>query len=83
MTHAYEMAVFVVAVNRVGSEEGSQCYGTSMIVSPHGEVLAKAGETQDEVVSAVIDLTEVNRNGMLLAGYRHEIYERITEPPRG
>ena len=83
VTHAYEMAVFAVAINRAGSEEGWPFYGTSMIVSPYGDVLDKAGESEDRIVSATLDLNEVGRNGMPFRDYRPEIYGRITQPPNG
>ncbi len=83
ITHAYEMAVFAVAINRVGTEEGLRYYGTTMIVSPYGETLAQGGADNDEVVSAVLDLNRVGRNGMALRDFRPELYGRITRPPRG
>lgn len=86
MTHvirAYENAVFVVGINRVGLEEGRQHYGTTMIVNPYGDVLAKARENEEKVVSAIIDLKEVGRDGTIFRDYRPEIYSSITKPPKG
>lgn len=80
---AYENAVFVVAINRVGLEEGRQHFGTTMIVNPYGDVVAKAGENEEKVVSAILDLNEVGRDGTIFRDYRPEIYGRITKPPKG
>lgn len=83
VTHAYEMGVFVVAINRVGIEEEHQCYGTTMIVNPYGDVLAQGGQAENEVVSAILDLNEVGRSGIPFRDYKPELYDRITRPPKG
>jgi N-carbamoylputrescine amidase len=83
VTYARENAVFVLAVNRVGLEEGRQHFGTTMIVDPCGDVLAKAGESEEKIVSAVLDLNEVGMDGTIFRDYRPEIYGRITKPPKG
>jgi N-carbamoylputrescine amidase len=49
---------YVVGANRVGYDEegfGFPWFGSSMIVDPHGEVIAAAGDTDDEVTTAEID----------------------------
>ncbi len=83
ITHAYEMAVFAGAINRVGVEDGVKYYGTTMIVNPYGETLAQGSQDKDEVVSSVVDLSQVGRTGMSLRDFRPELYESITRPPRG
>ena len=57
---AIENQMFVVASNRVGVSRGTEFFGHSMIVSPWGEVLAE-GEEDETILTAEIDLTEVER----------------------
>ena len=83
ITRADDNGVFVVGINRVGVEERCQYYGTTLIISPYGEILAKGGEKEDEVVSAIIDLNQVGRDGRIFRDYRPELYHRLTNPPKG
>jgi predicted amidohydrolase len=53
---AYANAVFVVGVAKAGVEDGMELIGGSCIVSPQGQVLARAATTGDEVIVARIDL---------------------------
>jgi beta-ureidopropionase len=56
--------VYVVGVNRVGSDRGESprnWFGTSMIVSPEGEIIARAGDKKDEIIYADIDLTLIDK----------------------
>jgi N-carbamoylputrescine amidase len=81
IVRAYENAVFVIGINRVGLEEKREHFGSTMIVNPKGDVLAKAGEEEEKVVLATLDLCEVGRDGKVFRDYRPEIYQRITKPP--
>ncbi len=58
---------FVAAVNRVGVENGDEFYGTSLVCDPRGNVIAKAGDKEDEVVVSEVDLDQVadTRNNWL------------------
>lgn len=78
---AFENGVFVVAINRVGKEEGRQHFGTSLIASPSGEILNKAGESEETVVSATLNLEEVHRGASFFRDVRPEIYGRLTQSP--
>lgn len=60
-TRALENGVYAVMACRPDSEEGIDYTGSSVIVSPRGEVLAKAGVEEESVISAEIDLREVER----------------------
>ncbi|MEM5786175.1 MAG: carbon-nitrogen hydrolase [Syntrophobacteraceae bacterium] len=71
-SHAIANGLPVISSNRVGfepvpgdSERGQIFWGTSMILGPQGEFLAKASEDREEVLTAEIDLarTEVVRRG--------------------
>ena len=75
-TRAYENGVFVAAVNRVGKEEGREFFGNSMIVSPRGDIVARAGQ-QEAIISATVDLGEIDKARIekpILRDLRPEIY---------
>jgi N-carbamoylputrescine amidase len=60
-SHAIANGCYVVAPNRVGHEvpdggEGIEFWGQSFICDPSGEILAKASETDDEVLVVEVDL---------------------------
>ncbi len=60
-SHAIANGCYVVAPNRVGHEapdggDGIEFWGQSFICDPSGEILAKAGATNDEVLVAEVDL---------------------------
>jgi N-carbamoylputrescine amidase len=78
--HAVANGVFVAAVNRVGSENGINFYGSSFVCGPDGRVLAKAGRTSTEVVLADLDPAAINRwrqHFPLLHQRRPEVYSPI------
>ncbi len=56
---AIENQFFVIASNRVGEDPTGHFFGHSMIISPTGEIIAEAGESE-EVLLAQIDLAEVD-----------------------
>ncbi|MFA8299608.1 MAG: nitrilase-related carbon-nitrogen hydrolase [Hyphomicrobiales bacterium] len=47
-------SVYFVTTNRVGIDNGLRFNGNSMIVDPRGEILARASETEAEVISCSI-----------------------------
>jgi len=57
--HAVANGVFVVAVNRVGLENGVRFWGGSFVCDPLGVVIARAGRDRDEVLVVDCDLTRV------------------------
>ena len=56
---AYANLCFVVGVAKAGVEDGVELIGGSAIVSPLGQVLAKAATTGDELVTARLDLDQM------------------------
>lgn len=53
---AYQNAMWVAAAGKVGYEDGIHMIGSSAIVAPTGEIVAKtASDTDDEVIVARID----------------------------
>jgi predicted amidohydrolase len=80
---AYENHMFVVGVAKAGVEDGLELIGGSCIISPLGEVLARAATSGDELVAAQIDLdhTREARERWNFFGRRHpEHYGAITAP---
>ena len=53
---AYHNGAFVVGVAKGGIEEGVESLAQSVIIAPSGQIIAQAITTEDEVVSAVLDL---------------------------
>ena len=57
-SHAIANGCFVVAVNRVGKENGTKFWGNSMVVGPFGQIIDEAGE-KEEIVISEIDLNDI------------------------
>jgi beta-ureidopropionase len=58
--HAVDNVYYVGGVNRVGQDQDggpNTFYGSSMWVNPRGEILAQAGDSEDEVLVAELDLS--------------------------
>lgn len=80
---AIENQLYMVCVNRVGSEEfqgvGEQMFfGSSMIVNPWGEILVSGNEKEEVLLTAEIDLAMVDkiRNDInVFKDRRPEIYK--------
>jgi N-carbamoylputrescine amidase len=50
--------MFVIAVNRVGNEDGLEFYGSSFISTPMGEILAQAPRDEPAVLVAELDFSQ-------------------------
>jgi N-carbamoylputrescine amidase len=59
--HAIANGVFVVVVNRVGSEGGIRFWGQSFVADPFGRVLARASSDAEDVLVVECDLAEIER----------------------
>jgi predicted amidohydrolase len=57
---AIENALPVAYCNLVGVEEGLKFFGGSVIIGPRGNILAKAKVYEEDVISADVDLKEVD-----------------------
>jgi len=64
---AYQNAVWVGAAGKCGAEDGHAMIGSSMIVAPSGEIVARASYEDDEVIVANIDLA-------LGEGFREHVF---------
>ena len=86
--HAVANGLPVLAVNRVGFEaspdpqaSGIRFWGNSFIAGPQGELLAKAGTEQEEILTAVVDLARsesVRRIWPFLRDRRIDAYQDLT-----
>ncbi|MEY2562890.1 MAG: omega-amidase [Verrucomicrobiota bacterium] len=74
---AIENQSYVVVSNRVGTDEGVTCCGSSAIIDPYGVVMASASTDREELVVADISLEAIVsvRNKMaVFAQRRPELY---------
>jgi len=53
--HAVANGCYVVAVNRVGEEDGTEFWGQSFVANPYGEVIARASATAEELDLALVE----------------------------
>lgn len=54
--HAIANGLFVVAVNRIGTEDGTNFFGSSFIADPYGRVLLQASQNLSTLLIADLDL---------------------------
>jgi predicted amidohydrolase len=89
---ATENHFHVVAADRVGEERGFRFSGHSQIVDFTGKVHAEAGETEETVLVAELDLVGADQNRVVrvpgqweydrIAARRPELYGLIAEPAK-
>ncbi len=89
-TRAIENVVYVMAVDRVGTERGCSFAGRSSIVDPNGDILAKAGSVEPEILYADIEPAKARQKRLIrvpgeyeldrIADRRPEFYSAITAP---
>jgi N-carbamoylputrescine amidase len=80
--HAMQNMCFVGGANRVGDEGGYDWYGSSVWVGPRGDVLARAGDSDDEILVAELDFGEVEsvrREWGFFRDRRPDLYTVLTE----
>lgn len=84
--HAVANVYYVCGVNKVGKDEGgspNHFFGTSMVVDPAGKVIARAGDTEDEIIYADLDLAqlaEMRRLWPMFRDRRPDAYGPICAP---
>jgi N-carbamoylputrescine amidase len=81
--HAIANGFFVGGVNRVGTELESEYYGASVFIDPIGQTVAQAGERDDEVLVADLDLErleEIRRAWPFYRDRRPDSYARVVQP---
>ena len=88
-TRALENKVHFVAVNRVGSERGTNFCGRSKIVNASGDTLVEASRDREEIVYAEVSLAEARQKHIVfkagefeldrMRDRRPELYGEITK----
>ena len=79
--HAVANGLPVVAVNRVGDEDGVPFWGTSFVCGPQGEIIYEASENEEESIIVELDLEhseQVRRWWPFLRDRRIDQYGDIT-----
>jgi N-carbamoylputrescine amidase len=83
--HAVANGYWIAAINRVGTEEplnSAKFYGSSYFCDPRGQIVAKASDSEDEVLMHDVDLDmnrEVRNTWQFLRDRRPELYGELTE----
>jgi predicted amidohydrolase len=80
---AYANACFVIGVAKAGVEDGVELIGGSAIISPQGQILARAATTGDELVTARIDLDQmlpVRKRWNFLGRRQPQHYATLLQP---
>ena len=72
-TRALENTVYAIAVNRIGEERGFRYIGRSSIAAPDGQVMACAGVSREQVISADIDVARARQKHLVRVPGLHEI----------
>ncbi|CDZ77475.1 N-carbamoyl-D-amino acid hydrolase [Legionella massiliensis] len=74
---------FIVAVNRIGIEDGLEFYGSSFISNPMGEILVQAPRNEPAVLVAELDFSQRALWGRLFpfaAQREPETYQELLKP---
>jgi beta-ureidopropionase len=85
--HAVTNLYYVCGVNKVGTDIGGSSrvhFGSSVIINPRGEILAQAGDRNEEVVVADVDLSVLPELRQMWGYYRDrrpDLYGPLAEPP--
>ena len=80
-TRALENGVFLAACNHVGREGDWQMSGKSMVIDPLGKIMAKASDSNEEIVMAEFNREQVidaRRRFPLFRDRRPDAYRAIT-----
>jgi N-carbamoylputrescine amidase len=80
-SHAIANGVFVVAVNRVGREDGIRFWGQSFVADPFGRVIARASSEREETLVVDCDLSlveQTRRHWPFLRDRRIDAYADLT-----
>jgi 5-aminopentanamidase len=73
VARAAENRIFLLTANRVGKERGGEFCGWSQIVDPYGRRLAEAGETEEALLLADIDVEQARDKDYVIPG-EYELY---------
>lgn len=71
--------VYIAVVNHAGIDDKIHYFGKSFVTNPRGDVIAMAGETEDELLIVEIDLNEIDRTRRQLPFLRDRRPETYTD----
>lgn len=78
MARAIENQSYMISSNRVGTDDGVTCCGSSAIIDPYGVTLASASTDREELVQADVSeeaITSVRNKMAVFAQRRPDVYE--------
>jgi predicted amidohydrolase len=73
LARAAENRIYLLTANRVGKERRGEFCGWSQIVDPYGKRLAEAGETEEALLVAEVDLEKARDKDYVIPG-EYELY---------
>jgi predicted amidohydrolase len=73
VARAAENRVYLLTANRVGKERSGEFCGWSQIVDPYGKRLAEAGETEEALLVADVDVEKARDKDYVIPG-EYELY---------
>jgi predicted amidohydrolase len=73
LARAAENRIYLLTANRVGTERRGSFCGWSQIVDPHGTRLAEAGETEEALLLADVDVARARDKDYVIPG-EYELY---------
>ena len=79
--HAIANSIHIAAVNRVSTEGDIRFFGSSFVADAFGNILARAGETDEEILVVEVDLAEnraIRESWGFFRNRRPETYGAIT-----
>ena len=87
-SHAIANGIYVVAVNRVGTEKKGgrkiQFWGNSMIINPSGQIIGKLSNNKEEILIREIDYKKIDKtreHWPFLRDRRIDFYKGILKNP--
>ncbi len=87
-SHAIANGIYVVAVNRVGTEKKGgrkiQFWGNSMIINPSGQIIGKLSNNKEEILIREIDFKKIDKtreHWPFLRDRRIDFYKGILKNP--
>ena len=90
VARAAENRVYLLTANRVGKERSGEFCGWSQIVDPYGTRLAEAGETEEALLVADVEVEKARDKDYVIPGEyelylfghrRPELYGALVEEP--
>jgi N-carbamoylputrescine amidase len=87
--HAVANIYYVCGVNKVGLDVGGSTrnhFGSSLIADPRGQIVAQAGDSHEEVITADLDLSVIPELRAMWGYYRDrrpDLYGALVEAPAG